>query len=318
MRPLELTLEGVPPIARRPVRLARPAPRRRRRTDRRGQSRILEAIAFALYGKTPTFERDTKSLINQTASECHVELGFEVEAVRCGARRGARRKGRPATSCSASAPTAGRRRARADRRREAGPRAGRAAARNGLRAFCRSVLLAQNRFADFLKATPRERNEVLKGVFGYERFDGALEAAKRRVTAAQLLLESLDREGSQLGRRARSSRSPSSASRRRRRGPPRSRPSGSRTSGRPRPPARRRHARARRKSRASPARGGRGIAPDPRGDRTRSPRRRASPRRPSSRRKRPSTRPRPPVPTPRRPTPPSRSASGTRWRSRRS
>ena len=65
-------------------------------------------------------------------------------------------------------------------------------------AFCRSVLLAQNRFADFLKATPRERNEVLKGVFGYERFDGALEAAKRRVTAAQLLLESLDREGSQL------------------------------------------------------------------------------------------------------------------------
>jgi len=26
-----------------------------------GKSSILEAIAFALYGKTPTFERDTKS-----------------------------------------------------------------------------------------------------------------------------------------------------------------------------------------------------------------------------------------------------------------
>ena len=65
-------------------------------------------------------------------------------------------------------------------------------------AFCRSVLLAQNRFAEFLKATPTDRNAVLKGVFGYERFDAALAAAKDRVRGADLELEALAREGSRL------------------------------------------------------------------------------------------------------------------------
>lgn len=164
-----------------------------------GKSSILEGIAFALYGKTPTFERDTKSLINQTASECHVELRFEVDGEVWRAARGLRRKGASGHQLQ---------RLEADRADAAvlEPIIGEKPVRERVErllgmdfsAFCRSVLLAQNRFADFLKATPRERNEVLKGVFGYERFDGALEAAKRRVTAAQLLLESLDREGSQL------------------------------------------------------------------------------------------------------------------------
>ncbi|HET6714535.1 MAG TPA: SMC family ATPase [Actinomycetota bacterium] len=164
-----------------------------------GKSSILEAIAFALYGKTPTFERDTKSLINQTASECHVELRFEVDGQVWRAARGLRRKGASGhqlqrldadrTEAVVLEPIAGEKPVRERVERLLGM---------DFAAFCRSVLLAQNRFADFLKATPRERNEVLKGVFGYERFDGALEAAKRRVTAAQLLLESLDREGSQL------------------------------------------------------------------------------------------------------------------------
>ena len=64
--------------------------------------------------------------------------------------------------------------------------------------FCRSVLLAQNRFADFLKATPTDRDQVLKGVFGFERLDAALAAAKDRVRGAELELEALAREGSRL------------------------------------------------------------------------------------------------------------------------
>jgi exonuclease SbcC len=164
-----------------------------------GKSSILEAIAFALYGKTPTFERDTKSLINQTASECHVELRFEVDGQVWRATRGLRHKGASGhqlqrlesdeSDAAVLEPITGEKPVRERVERLLGM---------DFAAFCRSVLLAQNRFADFLKATPKERNEVLKGVFGYERFDGALEAAKRRVTAAQLLLESLDREGSQL------------------------------------------------------------------------------------------------------------------------
>ncbi len=164
-----------------------------------GKSSILEAIAFALYGKTPTFERETKSLINQTASECHVELRFEVDGQVWRATRGLRRKGASGhqlqrlesdePDAPVLEPITGEKPVRERVERLLGM---------DFAAFCRSVLLAQNRFADFLKATPKERNEVLKGVFGYERFDGALETAKRRVTAAQLLLESLDREGSQL------------------------------------------------------------------------------------------------------------------------
>ena len=164
-----------------------------------GKSSILDAVAFALYGKTPTFERDTKSLINQTSSECHVELRFEVDGQVWRAARGLRRKGASGhqlqrlsgdePDAEVVEPITGERAVREHVERLLGM---------DFDAFCRSVLLAQNRFADFLKATPSDRNEVLKGVFGYERFDAALEAAKRRVTAAALLLESLEREGSQL------------------------------------------------------------------------------------------------------------------------
>ncbi len=164
-----------------------------------GKSSILDAIAFALYGKTPTFERDTKSLIHQTENECHVELRFEVDGQVWRAARGLRRRGASGHQLERLASdepdpevvesVTGERPVRERVEQLLGM---------DFSAFCRSVLLAQNRFADFLKATPRDRNEVLKGVFGYERFDVSLEAARRRVAAATLLLESLEREGSQL------------------------------------------------------------------------------------------------------------------------
>ena len=70
--------------------------------------------------------------------------------------------------------------------------------------FCRSVLLAQNRFSDFLKATRTERDKVLKGVFGYERLDAAKVAADRRLDRETLALEALARErgGDRSGARA--------------------------------------------------------------------------------------------------------------------
>ena len=43
--------------------------------------------------------------------------------------------------------------------------------------FCRSVLLAQNRFSDFLKATKTDRDKVLKGVLSCEQIDAAKLAA---------------------------------------------------------------------------------------------------------------------------------------------
>jgi exonuclease SbcC len=164
-----------------------------------GKSSILDAVAFALYGKTPTFERDTKSLIHQLSDECHVELRFEVDgqvwrAVRALRRRGA--SGHQLWRLAADEPEAkpieeitGEKPVRERVERLLGME---------FDAFCRSVLLAQNRFADFLKATPKARNEVLKGVFGYERFDAAHEASRERVTRAAATLDGLAVEGGRL------------------------------------------------------------------------------------------------------------------------
>jgi exonuclease SbcC len=164
-----------------------------------GKSSILDAVAFALYGKTPTYERDTKSLIHQQADACHVSLRFEVEGQHWRAVRALRRKGASGHQLQRLDPTDPTAPPLEDVQGEKPVRV-RVEQLLGMdfNAFCRSVLLAQGRFADFLRATERERNEVLKGVFGYERFDAALEAAKRRVSAARLLLESLAREGGAL------------------------------------------------------------------------------------------------------------------------
>ena len=164
-----------------------------------GKSSILDAVAFALYGKTPTFERDTKSLIHQLCDECHVELRFEVDgqvwrAVRALRRRGA--SGHQLWRLTADEPAA----VPLEEVTGEKPVRERVELLLGMEfdAFCRSVLLAQNRFADFLKATPRARNEVLKGVFGYERFDAAHEAARGRVAVAAAGLDALATESARL------------------------------------------------------------------------------------------------------------------------
>jgi exonuclease SbcC len=200
MRPLELTLKGFRSYreqttfdwrGRRLVGVVGPIGA--------GKSSILDAIAFALFGKTPTYERDTKSLIHQRADECHVQLWFEVDGEVWRAARGLRRRGQSGhqlwhhtgddPDSDVLEHVAGEKAVRERVEHLLGMEFG---------AFCRSVLLAQNRFSDFLKATPRERNEVLKGVFGYERFDSALQEARLRVAAAGTLVESLVQEGSEL------------------------------------------------------------------------------------------------------------------------
>jgi exonuclease SbcC len=204
MRPLELTLEGFRSYRDRTVFDFR---------DRRlvgvvgpigaGKSSILDAVAFALYAKTPTFERDTLSLIHQLCDVAHVELVFEVDGQVWRAQRGLRRRGASGHKLerlAADAPDAAALETVAQERatRE------RVEALLGMTfdAFCRSVLLAQNRFSEFLTATPGERNDVLKGVFGYERFDAAREVARYRAAAAEGELAGLAAEGESVRRAA--------------------------------------------------------------------------------------------------------------------
>ena len=58
-----------------------------------GKSSILDGVSFALYGKTPLVERDTKSLIHQLRDTCHVALRFSVDGQTWRAVRALRRKG---------------------------------------------------------------------------------------------------------------------------------------------------------------------------------------------------------------------------------
>ena len=44
-----------------------------------GKSSILDAVVFALYGRTPRIPTATKTLINQRAADASVALRFEIE-----------------------------------------------------------------------------------------------------------------------------------------------------------------------------------------------------------------------------------------------
>ena len=153
-----------------------------------GKSSILDAISFALYGKTPRIEQNTKSLINQRRDALQVELVFEVEGVVWKVVRALRRGG-------AAAHTLHRLDADGavevtDKAREVTERV---TALIGMEfdAFRRSVLLAQNQFAAFLEATGTDRNQVLKGVFGFDRLDAMRDVAKGRLDVLGVSLQHL-------------------------------------------------------------------------------------------------------------------------------
>jgi DNA repair protein SbcC/Rad50 len=193
MRPRELTLEGFKSYrgkqtfdfrGRRLVGVVGPIGA--------GKSSILDGISYSLFGKTPAVERDTKSLIHQLLDQCHVRLVFEVDGQIWRATRALRRKGQSGHTLellTSDDPEA----QAIETVTGEGPVRSRIAQLLGMdfAAFGRSVLLAQNRFAQFLKATPTERDRVLKGVFGYERLDEALRVAKGRLDRADLTLEGL-------------------------------------------------------------------------------------------------------------------------------
>jgi DNA repair protein SbcC/Rad50 len=189
MRPTELTLSGFRSYAE---------PATFDFTDRTllgivgpigsGKSSILDAIAFALYGKTPRIGSGTKSLINQRRDALQVSLTFEVDGATWRTVRALRRSG--ASAHTLYRVEDGEVREIADKEREVTAEVERILGLD-FDAFRRSVLLAQNQFAQFLEATPTERNAVLKGVFGFDRLDAMREATKRRLDAVAVDLKVL-------------------------------------------------------------------------------------------------------------------------------
>lgn len=154
-----------------------------------GKSSILEAIVFALYGKTVREERATKNLINSRSDETRVQLLFETEDAVWEVTRVLRRKGASQfviRNHDEDSPAA------------TGEKAVNAKIVELLgldfEAFCSSVVLAQGDFDRFLRAAPGPRSKILKGVFALERVDLLREAARAQGGAAQGRLQAFQAE----------------------------------------------------------------------------------------------------------------------------
>jgi exonuclease SbcC len=150
-----------------------------------GKSSLLDAMAFALYGRTPRIGSATRTLINQRAGDAGVSLRFEVEGVVWEAARSIRLKGQSKHALyryGADDPDA----EPVEKHLMEGEVNSRVEQLLGLdfAAFERSVLLAQGRFAEFLQARPAERDRVLKGVFGHDRIDRMKDLARQRRDTA--------------------------------------------------------------------------------------------------------------------------------------
>jgi len=164
-----------------------------------GKSTILDGIAFALFGRTSRVQRETRTLINQLSDAAHVRLTFEVDGDIWRITRVLKRKGQGQVQLvrlAADDPDAEHQET-VVLDRQVRERVERLLGMD-FDTFGRSVLLAQNRFAEFLLASDAPRNAVLKGVFGYERFDAALGATRERVARAETAVAMLDADSVRL------------------------------------------------------------------------------------------------------------------------
>lgn len=144
-----------------------------------GKTSILDGISFALYAKTPKVQRTTKSLICSTKESAEIELVFEAEDRTYTINRSIRTRGAPIHVLTDDAGE-----------KTTGEAAVTAAVEELLRldfdAFRSSVLLAQNQFDEFFKASPGTRMKILKGVFRFDQLDDMREAAKNHRNEHEL------------------------------------------------------------------------------------------------------------------------------------
>ena len=157
-----------------------------------GKSSLLDAIAFALYGRTPTVASGTKSLIHQRRDRATVSLRFGIGDEVWEVTRALRRKGQSQHGLHRLADDTDDAAKLEEFVMEAEVNA-KIVELLGLEfgGFSRSIMLAQGRFAEFLTARPADRDKVLKGVFGYDRLDEMRTAAKELAAAGATQVEAL-------------------------------------------------------------------------------------------------------------------------------
>ena len=154
-----------------------------------GKTSILDSIAYALYGQTAKLGRASTALINQEAVELAVRLRFRVGEGTWEVERHSRRRGAGTAALYPYSDSEGRNLLEL----VSGARNVNARIEEILgmdfAAFSRSILLPQGQFAEFLQATPSEKDRVLKGVFGLERIDRMREVARERAQLVGLEAE---------------------------------------------------------------------------------------------------------------------------------
>jgi exonuclease SbcC len=144
-----------------------------------GKSSILEAISYALYAKTPREQRALKRLICSRCDVARVEFRFLIDEREYLVTRVLRRSGTGQHIIEDLS--------------SGDKLSGEAVVTNrvielvglGFDAFSSSVLLAQNQFAKFLQATPKDRGVILKGIFRLDQIDELQKAAKARRDALE-------------------------------------------------------------------------------------------------------------------------------------
>ncbi len=157
-----------------------------------GKTSLLDAISFAIFGRTPEQSTPTDLLtLGRDNGEVQLTFAARGQVWRMTRRYGARAPDprqileRLADDGGDALETVAGQDAVAARLS--------AVIGMGFKAFTSAVLLAQGRFAEFLTAAPRSRDDILRELFGVESLDGARTAAQAGEAAA--LAEAALREG---------------------------------------------------------------------------------------------------------------------------
>src|SRR5215472_7286267 len=181
-----------------------------------GKSTVVDALCFALYGTVPRWdnEKEVRNALAPSANACRVSLIFELAGERYVAARSLQRdrQGRVTTRAArlerldaSIPPTAGITeilQASVEQLAE-GPDNVRTAAADLLglsyEHFTQSVLLPQGGFAEFLRATPAKRQQLLVELLAFGVYKQAGQLARARADRAEAERAASQRSRDQLG-----------------------------------------------------------------------------------------------------------------------
>jgi DNA repair protein SbcC/Rad50 len=154
-----------------------------------GKSSILDAMSYALYGKTARVKKGTTRLVSSRSDMANVRLVFSVDDHKWQVSRSLPRKGTGGQHVLEDLDSGEKIIGATDVGTKIEELLG-----LDFEAFTSSVLLAQGQFSRFLEAATTERMRILKGIFRYDQIDQLRIAAKQRISDIKLQLAEIEGE----------------------------------------------------------------------------------------------------------------------------